>query len=855
MPRFKLALAVFLTGLMCWMPVFQPIAAYAEASGAIQTIAADAENEAASGELESSADDAASNGIESNEDEGPATEADTSSTQGSAEEDAAGDGAQAAGADDASSDAADQDKSATGEALATMEAEDFSSDSEKPSSDASMANSWRYQNGVFVGGDESTEAPQVLTLDSSRTSSVWGIDVSWGNGRIDWAQVKNSGCSFAIIRCGYGWGGDDDQYLRNVQECKKYGIKFGIYLYSYAWDAVSAKWEADWTISQLKTAGVMPGDLSLPVYYDLENEKYGRPAGVDDNNQYRFIDKSQFSPMASTFCNALSAAGYTPGVYANLNWWNNYLIDSVFNSWDRWVAQYNYECNYAGSYSIWQYSNTGKVAGISTNVDMNYYYGNFLGSIGADGKQHVGYRAHVANQGWQDYRADGSLAGTTGQGLSMEALNIQLYNQEYSGGIEARSHVANVGWQNWKSGVTGTTGQGNQLEAIQLRLTGEMANLYDIYYAVHSAELGWLAWAKNGEKAGSQGYGRGIQAIKVVLVKKGGTPPAAVSGSAKSAFYKADMSLSYSAHVSNIGWMRSVTSNAVAGTTGRGLPMEAVSFSLQNGEEGYGIQTSGHVTNVGWMNWSSGVAGTTGQAKALQAIKIKLTDAMKEQYDIYYRVHSANMGWLGWAKNGEAAGTEGYDRAIEAIQVQLVKKGATPKLPSGSYSNAHYVKPMSVTYSAHVSNIGWMSTVEDGAVAGTTGRSKQIEALSVSIARAEYSGEIQVNAHVADVGWQGYRSGAVGTTGQSRSIQAVQMKLTGQLAEKYSIYYRVHSSNYGWLDWTCDGKTAGTTGFGLAAEAIQIKLVKKGDKAPGPTTRPAVEASSTTLSAHATGAN
>ena len=81
------------------------------------------------------------------------------------------------------------------------------------------------------------------------------------------------------------------------------------------------------------------------------------------------------------------------------------------------------------------------------------------------------------------------------------------------------------------------------------------------------------------------------------------------------------------------------------------------------------------------------------------------------------------------------------------------------------------------------------------------------------------------------------------------------MKLTGQLAEKYSIYYRVHSSNYGWLDWTCDGKTAGTTGFGLAAEAIQIKLVKKGDKAPGPTTRPAVEASSTTLSAHATGAN
>ena len=428
MPRFKLALAVFLTGLMCWMPVFQPIAAYAEASGAIQTIAADAENEAASGELESSADDAASNGIESNEDEGPATEADTSSTQGSAEEDAAGDGAQAAGADDASSDAADQDKSATGEALATMEAEDFSSDSEKPSSDASMANSWRYQNGVFVGGDESTEAPQVLTLDSSRTSSVWGIDVSWGNGRIDWAQVKNSGCSFAIIRCGYGWGGDDDQYLRNVQECKKYGIKFGIYLYSYAWDAVSAKWEADWTISQLKTAGVMPGDLSLPVYYDLENEKYGRPAGVDDNNQYRFIDKSQFSPMASTFCNALSAAGYTPGVYANLNWWNNYLTDSVFNCWDRWVAQYNYECNYAGSYSIWQYSNTGSVSGVSGNVDMNYFYGKFLdreAEADALAVEHAGDLPDGTYEVLSAKRSDGSLDAAGGG--TAAGTRVQLY--------------------------------------------------------------------------------------------------------------------------------------------------------------------------------------------------------------------------------------------------------------------------------------------------------------------------------------------------------------------------------------------------------------------------------------------
>lgn len=837
MPRFKLALAVFLTGLMCWIPVFQPIAAYAEASGAIETIAEGGVSDESATEGEASAD---ASGDQSVGNGGSQSASDDQSSVSSAT---------ASNTTDSVADAASAG-SETQMFDTSSEASIADPASEKPSSDASMANSWRYQNGVFVGGEENTDAPKVLDLDNSRASSVWGIDVSYGNGRIDWAQVKDSGCSFAIIRCGYGWGGDDGQYLRNVQECKKYGIKFGIYLYSYAWDATSAQWEANWTIEQLKTAGVMPGDLSLPVYYDLENMKDGRPAGVDDNNQYRFIDQSQFAPMASTFCNALNAAGYTPGVYANLNWWNSFLTDSVFNNWDRWVAQYNYECDYGGSYSIWQHTSSGKVAGISTNVDMNYYYGNLLGGIGAAGNQHVGYRAHVARQGWQDYRADGSLSGTTGQGLSMEALNIQLYNQECDGGIEARSHVANVGWQDWAAGSTGTTGQGSQLEAIQLRLTGEMANQYDIYYAVHSAEFGWLAWAKNGEKAGSQGYGRGVQAIKVVLVKKGQSAPEAIAGSMPQSFYKPDMTFSYSAHVSNIGWMSSVSSNGVAGTTGQSRAMEAVSLNLKNAEEGYGIQASAHVTNIGWMDWTFGVAGTTDQSRTLQAIKIKLSDAMAQQYDIYYRVHSSNMGWLGWAKNGEPAGTEGYDRAVEAIQIQLVEKDDAPSLPSGSYADAHYVKPMSITYGAHVSNIGWMPRVEDGVVAGTTGQSRQVEALSVAIDRPEYSGSVEINAHVSDVGWQGYRTGTVGTTGQSRSIQAIQMKLTGELAEHYEVWYRVHSSNYGWLAWTHDGETAGTTGLGLAVEAVQIELVEKGSAAFDSTGTASIEAPQTSLSAH-----
>ena len=85
-----------------------------------------------------------------------------------------------------------------------------------------------------------------------------------------------------------------------------------------------------------------------------------------------------------------------------------------------------------------------------------------------------------------------------------------------------------------------------------------------------------------------------------------------------------------------------------------------------------------HVQTYGWEdNWTKGgqIAGTTGQAKRLEAIQIELTDEMAEQYDIYYRVHSQTYGWLGWAKNGESAGTEGLAKRLEAIEIRLVEKG------------------------------------------------------------------------------------------------------------------------------------------------------------------------------------
>ena len=92
-----------------------------------------------------------------------------------------------------------------------------------------------------------------------------------------------------------------------------------------------------------------------------------------------------------------------------------------------------------------------------------------------------------------------------------------------------------------------------------------------------------------------------------------------------------------------------------------------------------GITYSVHCQTYGWMDWVTNdmQAGTSGQAKRLEAIKIKLTGEMAEKFDVYYRVHSQTYGWLDWACNGEASGTSGLAKRLEAIEIVLVEKGET----------------------------------------------------------------------------------------------------------------------------------------------------------------------------------
>lgn len=194
-----------------------------------------------------------------------------------------------------------------------------------------------------------------------------GIDVSHHQGYIDWQQVKNAGIDFAIKRCGYGANTasqDDSRWEYNVSSCESLGIPYGVYLYSHADTTSEIDGEVQHVLRLLK--GHKP---TLPVYIDIE-----------ENKQFA-LGGAVLSGFAERFCSQIKSAGYKSGLYTSTSHWNAYFgAFAELPSYYHWVAQYNTSCTYSGRYETWQYSNTGRVSGISGNVDRDIWYGRLDGS-------------------------------------------------------------------------------------------------------------------------------------------------------------------------------------------------------------------------------------------------------------------------------------------------------------------------------------------------------------------------------------------------------------------------------------------------------------------------------------------
>ena len=326
----------------------------------------------------------------------------------------------------------------------------------------------------------------------------------------------------------------------------------------------------------------------------------------------------------------------------------------------------------------------------------------------------VMYRAYVEGKGWQGWVCDGIEAGTTGKNLKLEAIQIKIVKTSeaptITPGVQYYSHIQDKGWEDRYSKVNGNTsgleGVGLKVEAIMLQLTGVQEGA-SIEYKSHVQDLGWEAWKKDGETSGTTGQNKKIEAIRIRIKNMPG------------------YSVMYRAYVEGQGWQDWVSDGVQAGTTGKNLKLEAIQVKIVKSSEAPemnpGVQYYSHIQDRGWEGrYSKSNGATSGlinQGLKVEAIMLQLTGA-PEEASIEYQAHVQDIGWEKWVKDGEQAGTTGQNKKVEALKIKLTN------MPG-----------YSVMYRAYVEGEGWQDWVKNGETAGTTGKNLRLEAIQIKIVK------------------------------------------------------------------------------------------------------------------------
>lgn len=312
------------------------------------------------------------------------------------------------------------------------------------------------------------------------------------------------------------------------------------------------------------------------------------------------------------------------------------------------------------------------------------------------------YTGHQQTYGDLPDKGDGQELGVTGQSKRMEAVRIEKGQNliNLSGDIEYQVHGQTYGTQGWvKNGaLAGTEGQAKRIEAIRIRLTGQLAEQYDVYYTVHCQKYGWMKWTKGieGEEeggwCGTSDLYLQIESLRIKLVKNGEVPSEEENTGSRSYLTRADFgSITYEGTQQDLGGKGPVSDGQTLGTTGVSKAMETFKLTLSNESSdpvAGGVQYRAHVQGDGWQDWADNGTSIGVSGKRLEAVQIFLTGDLASYCDIWYRTHVQGYGWLGWAKNGQTAGTTDIGYRMEAIEVRLVPKSCPePGVNSGYNKN------------------------------------------------------------------------------------------------------------------------------------------------------------------------
>lgn len=209
-----------------------------------------------------------------------------------------------------------------------------------------------------------SEKGELTYSENGTVTSHKGIDLSKYQGNVDFAKVKEDDVEYAIIRCGYrgydsGTIMPDENWSKYAQNASDNGIKVGAYFFTQAVTVEEAVEEANFVINTIK-----PYNVTYPVVIDVED--------VDNKTtRQKNLSPKELTDVVIAFCDAIKAAGYTPMIYSNINYYGGKLEYSRLEEYDKWFASYTTTLYFPYEIAMWQYTSTGSVNGITGNVDIN----------------------------------------------------------------------------------------------------------------------------------------------------------------------------------------------------------------------------------------------------------------------------------------------------------------------------------------------------------------------------------------------------------------------------------------------------------------------------------------------------
>ena len=489
----------------------------------------------------------------------------------------------------------------------------------------------------------------------------------------------------------------------------------------------------------------------------------------------------------------------------------------------------------------------------------------------------IEYLAHVQDIGWQEWAIDGEMAGTTGKNKKIEAIQIRIIPKT----IRAKIVVNDITEPIYENSVkiTGWAMVNTQNTKLETYIDNTKVENNVTYYENNKiTEIGYGGIENTPKPAFDMNVdlskiSDGEKTLTIKLVSNTGEELA--TETKKINIQKEAIHLSYTAHVEEIGWQNSVYSPNTAGTEKKNLQMEAIKINLLgNVPENASIKYQTHVEEIGWQDWVSNgeTAGTQKQNKRIEAIRIKLENM--EDYSVEYRAHVEEIGWQEWAIDGEMAGTTGEALQVEAIQINIIPKQIRAKvnidtnlenttidentytITGWAMANAEnttlnaYIDDQKIESTINyyeredIKEIGYggientpkpgfdmqlkLNNVTDGKhtlklqLVDKTGKEIASAKKEINIDKSTIG--VKYQSHVTNVGWEDWVRGPIQSNGGGNRLEALNIKLVGNLPEGAKITYQAHVSGIGWMDWVSDGETAGTTGQNRKIEAVRIKL-------------------------------